>query len=85
MFKIHNDESHMFKAFFIKKSEIHEHETRQKYHYHIPSFKTNLGKNSLRYTGAVLWNKILKLGLNLETSDYIFSAGFKSVLLGNLL
>ena len=85
MFKIHNDESHMFKAFFIKNSEIHEHETRQKYHYHIPSFKTKLGKNSLRYTGAVLWNEILKLGLNPETSDYSFSKGLKSALLDNLL
>ena len=57
----------------------------KKYHYHIPSLKTNLGKNSLRYTGAVLWNEILKLGLNPETSDYSFSKGLKSALLDNLL
>ena len=44
-----------------------------------------LGKNSLRYTGAVLWNEILKVGLNSETSDYSFSKGLKSVLLDNLL
>ena len=44
MLNIHNDETHMLKAFFKKNSEIHEHETKQKYHYLIPSFKTNLGK-----------------------------------------
>ena len=73
----------MFKPFFIKKSEIHAHDTRQKYHYHIPSFKTNLGKNSLRYTGVDFRNEILKLGLNPETSDNSFSKGLKSVLLDN--
>ena len=40
---------------------------------------------TLGYTGAVLWNEILKLGLNPETSDYSFSKGLKSVLLDNLL
>ena len=85
MFKIHIDEAHMFRTFFTKNDEIHTHDTRQKSHYHIPPFKTNLGKNSLRYTGAVLWNEILKVGLNSETSDYSFSKGLKSVLLDNLL
>ena len=71
--------------FSQKNDEIHTHDTRQKSHYHIPPFKTNIDKNSLRYTGAVLWIGILKVGLNSETSDYSFSKGLKSVLLDNLL
>ena len=30
MFKIHNDEAHMFRTFFTKNDEIHTHDTRQK-------------------------------------------------------
>ena len=87
MLKIHNDndKAHMFAEHFSQNCRNSCTWYQTKSHYHIPPFKTNLGKNSLRYTGAVLWNEVLKVGLNPETRDYSFAKGLESVLLDHLL
>ena len=54
-------------------------------HYHIPSCKTNLGKRSLKYTGAVIWNNILKLGINPNISDFMFAKKLKHAIIESLL
>ena len=40
----------LFGDFFTVNRELHDHNTRQALHYHIPSFKANLGKTCLRYS-----------------------------------
>ena len=44
MHRIYNGETDTFQSLFERNEEIHNHDTRQKEHYHIPSCKTNLGE-----------------------------------------
>ena len=71
MFRVHHGELSTFQFLFVKNSDIHMHNTRQSGHYHIPMCRTNLGKSSLRYFGAWLWNKILSTDINSNVSDFI--------------
>ena len=57
------------------------HDTRQSGHYHIPVCRTNLGKSSLGYFGAWLWNKILSADINPNVSDFIFSRNLKTAII----
>ena len=57
MFKYCNDElPNLFANMFQKNSGIHTHNTRQQNHFHLPKFKNNMLKNSVRYQGVTLWN-----------------------------
>ena len=59
MFRIYNHElQNLFGDFFTVNRELHGHNTRQALHYHIPLFKTNLGKSFMRYYGAMIWNNV---------------------------
>ena len=46
MHRIYNGKTDTFQSLFERNEEIHNHDTRQKEHYHIPSCKTNLGKKA---------------------------------------
>ena len=46
MHRIYNGENDTFQSLFERNEEIHNHDTCQKEHYHIPSCKTNLGKKA---------------------------------------
>ena len=41
-------------------------------HFHIPIVKTDLGKTSIRYRGAVIWNILIKDGINVDVSEAVF-------------
>ena len=56
MYRIHHGDITMLDGYFIKNSNIHNYNTRQSDHYHVPSFKTNLGKACFKYQGALIWN-----------------------------
>ena len=62
----------MFSDFFIRNAEIHDYSTRQDQHSHVPSERSNLGKFSICYRGAIVWNLILKLDINPDTSEAVF-------------
>ena len=64
MFRIQNNELPIFQNVFKRNRDIHSHDTRQKDHFHIPPSKTKLGKASLRYSGASIWDVILKDGID---------------------
>ena len=49
-----------FKTFFVLNS------------YHVPCVKNNLGKWCIRYRGVIVWNSILNLKINPETSQAVF-------------
>ena len=86
MFRIYNHElQNLFGDFFTVNRELHGHKTRQALHYHIPLFKTNLGKSCLRYYGAMIWNKIMSLKIPTTTNEFLFSRTLKaSITLGLL-
>ena len=85
MYRVYHGELSTFQFLFVKNSDIHMHDIRQSGHYHIPVRRTNLGKSSLRYFGAWLWNKILSADINPNVSDFIFSRNLKTAIYNNLL
>ena len=50
----------VFQCLFTKNKNIHSRETRQSDHFNIPVYHKNVGKTSIRYRGAVIWNNVLK-------------------------
>ena len=54
MYRVYHGEFRTLQFLFVRNSDIHKHDTRQRGHYHIPVCRTNLGKSSLRYFGACL-------------------------------
>ena len=85
MYRVYHEELTTLKFLFIKNSDIHMHDTRHRGHYHIPLCRTNLGKSSLRYFGALLWNKVLNADINPNVSDFIISRNLKTAICNNLL
>ena len=85
MYRVYHEELTTPQFLFIKNSDIHMHDTRQRGHYHIPLCRTNLGKSSLRYFGALLWNKVLNADINPNVSDFIFSIILKTAIGNDLL
>ena len=53
------------------------HFTRQSDGLFIPTFRTNLGKTCLTYRSQYIWNKILKLKINLDSSEAVFMKTLK--------
>ena len=85
MYRVYHEELTTLQFLFIKNSDIHMHDNGQMGHYHIPQCRTNLGKSSLRYFGALLWNKVLNADINPNVSDFIFSRNLKTAIYNNLL
>ena len=67
-----NDIPGSFLYHFTPVSAVHYHFTRQNDGIFIPAFKTNLGKTWLTFRGPCIWNKILKLKINLDSSKVVF-------------
>ena len=72
-------------SFFATNHDIHFHNTRQSNHLHIPCVKSDLGKFSMRYRGAVIWNTTLQLKISPDTSDAVFSKTIKTCIRNGLL
>ena len=81
MYRVYNIDYPLFQAMFVMNKNVHNHNTRQSDHYHVPLFKTRLGKSGLRYNGATVWNKILQQGLANETHEAAFAKYLKSSIL----
>ena len=85
MYRIYIDDITLFNSMFIKNVQVHNYDTRQKDHYHLPCFKTRLGKISLRYNGVIVWNSILTCGIQVDVSQAVFSKTLKcSIIEGKL-
>ena len=85
MYRIHHGDITMLDGYFIKNSNVHTHNTRQTDHYHVPPVKTNLGKASFKYQGALIWNNILKHEIDISVSDHLFAKNIKGLILQKLL
>ena len=62
----------LFCGYITSNASIHKYETRQTLHFHLPQVRSDLGKKNIRYCGAQIWNYLLDLGINSETSELIF-------------
>ena len=79
MHKVHTaDVINAFKCMFITNKNIHSHETRQSDHLNIPLYHKNVGKTSIRYRGAVIWNNVLESGITLSCSQITFKQQLKT-------
>ena len=81
MFRYHNNLlPDVFDSYFITNNTTHEYATRHRNLFHIPDYKTNLGKRNIRYTGVKLWMEIMKSKINVECSQCVFKQNLKRCL-----
>ena len=52
MYRIYNEDITLFDSMFMKNVEVHNYETRQRDHYHVPGFKSRLCKNNIFSSGV---------------------------------
>ena len=73
MYRVHNGQMpELFEGYWTRNCDVHDHYTRQRLFLHIPKVKGNLGKFGIHYRGVYIWNEILKLGINPDTSKAAF-------------
>ena len=86
MFNVyHGTVPHIFEGFFTQNYEIHDYNTRIASHLLVPSCSTNLSQSGIRYHGAMVWNKILNVGLNPDCSEASFKQMLKKCVLQNII
>ena len=86
MFRFYKSEDpELFISFFTRTSEVHDHFTRQHNYLHVPITKSNLGKFAIRYRGVVTWNVILKLGIDPDILEAVFSKIIKRCIMNQQL
>ena len=71
-YRVYHGTLELFQGYFLVNSDVHNYLTRQTDHYHLPLFHTDLGKSSLRYYDAILWNNIILSEVTYECSEYVF-------------
>ena len=82
MFRFYKSEvPELFVNFFNSNAETHDYFTRQHNHLHVPMIKSNLSKFAIRYRGVIIWNGIMKLGIDPDTSEAVFVKLFKKCIL----
>ena len=67
----------VFQFLFTTNKNIHYLETRQSDHFNIPMYQQNVGKTTIRYRGAVIWNNVFKSGMQLSCSKIMFKQSLK--------
>ena len=58
--------------FFNSNAETHDYFSRQHNHLHVPMIKSYLSKLAILYRGVIIWNGIMKLGIDPDTSEAVF-------------
>ena len=71
MYRIYIDDITLFNSMFMKNVQVRNYDTRRKEHYHLPCFKTRLGKINLRCNGVIVWNSILTSGIPVDVSQAV--------------
>ena len=66
-----------FGSYFPLINDIHSHDTRQNEGLYVHQVKTNLGKMSLKYRGPFIWNCLLHLKINPDSSEASFIKSLK--------
>ena len=66
-----------FTDMFVYNNMIHDHDTRISGHLHPPTTSSNSSRNSIRYHGVIIWNKILTAAINPDSSEVSFKIMLK--------
>ena len=74
-----------FVGYFTTNANIHSYNTRQTLHFHLPNVRSDLGKKNIKYRGAKIWNRLLDLGINSETSEFVFTKCVKYYIKSDML
>ena len=85
MFKFHRHGlPEIFDNFFTRNSSVHGYSTRNSNGIRTPKIRTELAKRFVRYTGAIIWNDIMKYSIPLDKSLITFKKHLKKHLLQKL-
>ena len=86
MYKVyHKTLPAIFDDFFRYNYHIHDHHTRTASHLHVPSASSNLSKAGIRYKGVIIWNKILTVNINPDSSEQSFKVMLKKCIIQQLI
>ena len=69
----------LFHSYFQWNNEFHNYLTRTASHLHIPSMKTDLGQTNIRYRGALIWNALVRMNIDHNSSEAVFVKLLKRV------
>ena len=84
MFKFHKEQlPYVMSNLFQYNSEFHEYQTRHSNFLHLPKFKSELGKRSLAFWGAKVWNSILSIGVTLDVEPITFKHTLRKIALSD--
>ena len=75
----------VFQNMFTTNRDVHSHDTRQSDHYNTPLCHINIGKSSICYRGAIIWNNVLKTDISLDCSKMVFINQMKALILSGLI
>ena len=75
----------MFTDMFVYNNMIHDHDTRISGHLHPPTTSSNSSRNSIRYHGVIIWNKILTAAINPDSSEVSFKIMLKKRILQEVI
>ena len=67
---------------FTRNHDIHDHNTRQHDHFHLPKWKLNSAKMSVYYQGPKIWNTISS-NINIDCSIGVFKTSLKKYICMN--
>ena len=70
----------LFHSYFQRNNEFHNYQTRTASHLHIPSMKTDIGQTSIRYRGALIWNGLVTMNVDHNSSEAVFVKLLKRVI-----
>ena len=73
----------MFIDYFKMIQDVH-YATRSCSGLYAVQVKTDLGKTGIFYIGPIIWNTILSVGINPDTSECVFSKSLKTCIKTNL-
>ena len=85
MYKYHHELlPDVFHDYFQCVRNVHNHNTRQKFGLYASHMKTDLGQICIGYRGPVIWNKILGIQINPDTSEVSFKKALKQCIHNSL-
>ena len=83
MFKVHSKKvPDVFNDYFISNYEVHQYGTRSRNKLHIPIWKTDIMKHSIRVKGVYIWNYV-NSHITIEKTFASFKNKLRKLLQGN--
>ena len=81
MFRVYQGElPTIFGTYFQANSAVHNHCTKRCNYLHVPVVESNRAKANIRYRVAVIWNRIISCGMDLDMSEAVFLNSWNKLL-----